>query len=218
MSSTWQNSVFLLRFYISPFNHLYLCEYQNRTQTIYTRSERYRHSDVMPTKSLQNKVHSFYLSTSCSLSIKNILCTPNTNFFYFYLIVIELCQRSPTHTVFDMWSLSLQPPMIHGLPDTLRINPININPNLTTFSVDDPSDNVTCMINKTSPHTDMFILSLHGNGKWVMFSVMHVSYICIGTVTVIYVSCCLRRVNINRIRVITIVFIIVKKSLKLPMG
>jgi hypothetical protein len=102
MSSTWQNSVFLLRFYISPFNHLYLCEYQNRTQTIYTRSERYRHSDIMPTKSLQNKVHSFYLSTSCSLSIKNILCTPNTNFFYFYLIVIELCQRSPTHTVFDM--------------------------------------------------------------------------------------------------------------------
>ena len=50
----------------------------------------------------------------------------------------------------------------------LRINPININPNLTTFSVDDPSDNVTCMINKTTPHADMFILSLHGNGKCFM--------------------------------------------------
>ena len=75
--------------------------------------------------------------------------------------------------------------MIRGLSDTLRFNPININHNLTTFTVDDPSDNVTCMINKTSPHTDMFILSLHGNGKCVMFSVMYLSYIFIGTVTVI---------------------------------
>ena len=69
-------------------------------------------------------------------------------------------------------SLSLLPPMIHGLPDMLRINPININPNLTTFTVDDPSDNVTCMINKTSPHTDMFILSLHGNGKCVILTML----------------------------------------------
>jgi hypothetical protein len=75
--------------------------------------------------------------------------------------------------------------MINGLQDKLRINPININPNLTTFTVDDPSDHVTCMINKTSPHTDMFILSLNGNGKCVMFSVVYLSYICIGTVTVI---------------------------------
>jgi hypothetical protein len=72
--------------------------------------------------------------------------------------------------------------MIHGLPDMLKLNPININPNLTTFTVDDPSDNVTCMINKTSPHTDMFILSLHGNGKCVIFTMMlferQMSYMC----------------------------------------
>ena len=147
---------------------------------------RNKHSEVIPTKCIQSNVHTFYLSTSSSLSTKNILCTPDTNFFfYFYLILIELCQSSHTHKVFDMWSLSLQPPMIHGLPDTLRINPINSNPNLTTFSVDDPSDNVTCMINQTSPHTDMFIWSLHGNGKWVMFSVTHLSYVCIGMVAVI---------------------------------
>ena len=105
---------------------------------------RNKHSEVIPTKCIQSNVHTFYLSTSSSLSNKNILCTPDTNFFfYFYLILIELCQSSPTNKVFYMWSLSLQPPMIHGLPDTLRINPININPNLTTFIVDDPSDNVT---------------------------------------------------------------------------
>jgi hypothetical protein len=62
--------------------------------------------------------------------------------------------------------------MIYDLPDTLSFNPININPNLTTFTVDDPSDNVICMINKTSPHTDMFILSLHGNGKCVILTMM----------------------------------------------
>ena len=63
--------------------------------------------------------------------------------------------------------------MIHGLPDMLRINAININPILTTFSVDDPSDNVTCMINNTTPHTDMFILSLHGNGKCVILTMIY---------------------------------------------
>ena len=63
--------------------------------------------------------------------------------------------------------------MIHDLPDMLRINPNNINPNLTTFSVDDPSDNVTCMINKTTPHTDMFILSLHGSGKCVILTMIY---------------------------------------------
>ena len=72
--------------------------------------------------------------------------------------------------------------MIHGLPDMLKLNPININPNLTTFTVDDPSDNVACMINKTSPHTDMFILSLHGNGKCVILTMMlferQMSYMC----------------------------------------
>ena len=62
------------------------------------------------------------------------------------------------------------PTMINGLPDMLRINPININNNLTTFSVHDPSDNVTCMINKTTPHTDMFILSLHGNDASLILS------------------------------------------------
>ena len=97
---------------------------------------------------------------------------------------MTLCLRSPTHKVFDV-IISLQPPMIHGLPATLRINPSNINLNLTTFTVDDPSDHVTCMINKTSPHTDMFLLSLHGNCKCVMFSVTHLSYVFIGKVTVI---------------------------------
>jgi len=55
----------------------------------------------------------------------------------------------------------------------LKFNPININPNLTTFTVYDPSDNVTCMINKTSPHTDMFILILHGNGKCVKLTMIY---------------------------------------------
>jgi hypothetical protein len=97
--------------------------------------------------------------------------------------------------------------MIHGLPDTLRFNPININPNLTTFTVDDPSDNVTCMINKTTPHTDMFILSLHDNSKCVILTMNYWN----GNSN--YVSCCLRIVSINRIREFLIVW-----SVNTPIG
>jgi hypothetical protein len=39
---------------------------------------RNKHSDVIPTKRLQNNVHTFNLSTSSS-SNRNIICTPNTN-------------------------------------------------------------------------------------------------------------------------------------------
>ena len=85
----------------------------------------------------------------------------------YVLSVQDWCYNTATLTVTVTENI---PPMIHGLPDMLGINGININPILTTFSVDDPSDNVTCMINKTTPHTDMFILSLHGNDASLILS------------------------------------------------
>ena len=110
----------------------------------------------------------FYFDTHLrSILVKKMLPQKRTRHTY-VLSVQDWCYNTATLNVTIVARNT--PPRIHGLQDTLRFNPININPNLITFTVDDPSDNVTCMINKTSPHTDMFILSLHDNNASLILS------------------------------------------------
>ena len=110
----------------------------------------------------------FYFDTHLrSILVKKMLPQKRTRHTY-VLSVQDWCYNTATLNVTIVAKNT--PPRIHGLQDTLRFNPININPNLITFNVDDPSDNVTCMINKTTPHTDMFILSLHDNNASLILS------------------------------------------------